>query len=107
MILYVVHCRFDDPALGHDWLAWLRDEHLAAVCAAGALDARVLEVPGPSLGYEVHYRFADASAFEAYERDHAPRLRAEGLARFPPERGLHCTRRVDPIVAYRGPAGIP
>lgn len=105
MILYIVHCRFDDPSLAGEWLAWLRDGHLEAVCAAGALDARVLELPGPPPAYEVHYRFADPSAFEAYERDHAPGLRAEGLARFPPERGLRYTRRVDPIVAYRGPAG--
>jgi hypothetical protein len=30
----------------------------------------------------VQYRLIDAAALEAYLRDHAPRLRADGVARF-------------------------
>ncbi|PJF24091.1 MAG: DUF4286 domain-containing protein, partial [Phototrophicales bacterium] len=36
MISYSVICTFNDAATAQEWIAWLRDEHLAEVCAAGA-----------------------------------------------------------------------
>jgi hypothetical protein len=42
----------------------------------------------------VRYHFPSREAFAAYERDHAPRLRADGLRRFPPERGVSYRRSV-------------
>ena len=71
MIAYTVGCTFTDPAVAEAWLAWLRDGHLADVCAAGALDAEAVRVDGPSgeVRCEARYRFASRRAFEAYERD--------------------------------------
>lgn len=96
---YTVSCTFTDPEVAASWAAWLRDGHLADVCAAGALDAHAVKIDGPEPRYEAHYRFASRAAFEAYERDHAPRLRAEGLAKFPLELGLTYERSVGEIVS--------
>lgn len=100
-ICYTVACTFKDPAIARAWLKWLEDGHLADVCAAGAHHAEAvrLDGEGPELTYEARYRFASRAAFEAYERDHAPRLRAEGLARFPLELGLEYRRTVGESVA--------
>ena len=101
MIAYTVTCEFDDPAVADEWIAWLRSEHLAEVCDAGALDAEVVRFDAPGdqkisaptpIRCEVRYHFASREAFREYERDHAPRLRAAGLKRFPPERGLTYSR---------------
>lgn len=98
MIAYTVSCTFNDPAIADEWIGWLRDEHLAEVCAAGALDAEVIRFDGTPVRCEVRYHFASREAFAIYERDHAPRLRAEGLKRFPPERGLKYERSLGEIV---------
>lgn len=83
---YTVRAAFDDPALAESWVAWLRDGHVAEVLAAGALRAVIvrLDDDGDGVRYAVRYTFPSAVAFAAYERDHAPRLRAEGAGRFPP-----------------------
>ena len=102
MIAYTVACTFTDPAVAAAWIEWLRGGHLADVCAAGALDAQAVRLDDPESGKvrcEARYRFASRRAFEAYERDHAPRLRAEGLARFPLELGLAYERTVADVVA--------
>jgi hypothetical protein len=100
MIAYTVSCTFTDAAVGDEWIAWLRDEHLAEVRAAapGILDAEVIRFDGTPLRCEVRYHFASREAFDAYERDHAPRLRAEGLKRFPPQRGLKYERTLGEVV---------
>lgn len=49
--------------------------------------------PGPGrVGLCTRYRLADRAAVDAYLRDHAPRLRADGIARFGGR--FHATRRV-------------
>lgn len=83
---YTVRATFQDPAIADAWVAWLLAGHVDAVLAAGALSAEIVrldDAPPLSYEYEVRYRFASRAAFEAYERDDAPRLRAEGAARFP------------------------
>jgi len=102
MFSYTVACTFDDPAVAAEWIAWLRDEHLKDVCDAGALDAEVIrcDVATDSKSRcEVRYHFESKAAFDAYVRDHAPRLREEGLKRFPPERGLGYERATGEVVA--------
>ena len=64
------------------FLAWLVDGHIEDVCAAGALTGEIV-LRDDALVVESRYTFASRAAFLAYERDHAPRLRAEGLALFP------------------------
>lgn len=107
MFAYTVTCTFDDSAVADEWIHWLDKTHLADVCHAGALDGEVVlldeaDAPGKTI-VQVRYHFADRVAFEQYERDHAPRLREDGLQRFPLERGLHYARSTGTIVAaFRG-----
>ncbi len=98
-IAYTVACTFTDPEVAESWAAWLRDGHLADVCAAGAIAAQAVKIDGDALRYEARYRFVSRAAFDAYERDHAPRLRAEGLAKFPLDLGLTYERSVGEIVS--------
>jgi hypothetical protein len=98
-IAYTVGCTFVDANVAAEWIAWLRDEHLGDVCAAGALDAEVVRLDGDETICEVRYHFESRASFETYERDHAPRLREEGLSRFPLERGLTYERAVGEVVA--------
>lgn len=104
MIAYTVSAIFEDARVAEEWIAWLRHEHLAEVCAAGALDAEVIRMDPPDstpqetrVRCEVRYHFSSREAFDAYVRDHAPRLRAEGLQRFPPERGVTYGRSLGPV----------
>lgn len=98
MYAYTVHCRFDLEDIALHWVQWLRDGHLADVIAAGALSAEIVRVDSDAVEYEVRYRFASREAFDNYVRDHALRLRAAGVARFPLELGLHYTRSSGEIV---------
>lgn len=94
MLCYTVSSEFDDLRVADEYQAWLVDHHLADVCAAGALDAELVRLDAEPQRIEVRYHFASRQAFADYERDHAPRLRAEGLARFAPERGVRMQRSI-------------
>ncbi len=98
-VAYTVAVTFADAALADEWLRWLKGGHLADVLAGGAVEAEVVELDGPPRSFEARYRFPSQRAFEAYERDHAPRLRAEGLRLFPVEKGV--TYRLT-VVRVRG-----
>jgi hypothetical protein len=76
-----------DAAIRGEYLRWLAG-HVAEICALpGFLDARILEVtdPPPAPGrasLSVQYRLTGPQALGIYLAEHAPRLRAEGIARF-------------------------
>lgn len=70
----------------------MRDEHLAAVIQTGALHGEVVRLDGDQLHFEARYQFAGRADFDRYVRDHAPRLRAEGLRRFPGGEVVHYER---------------
>lgn len=89
---YVVHATFEDSAVREEWIAWLRDGHAAEVMGGGAVSAEVIRLDGEVLAAEARYRFGSREAFRRYEREVAPTLRADGLARFPPERGVRYLR---------------
>jgi hypothetical protein len=91
-IAYTVAVTFTDPALVEPWLRWLRDGHVADVLAGGATFAAVVAMDSPPHAYEVHYLFPSREAFERYQREHAPRLREEGLRLFGPEKGVSYRR---------------
>ena len=96
---YTVRATFASDALCEEWVEWLRSEHLREVCEAGAVDAEVIRFDGEPRCCEVRYHFESRAAFIAYERDHAPRLRADGLARFPVERGVKYERATGEVIA--------
>ena len=101
MFAYTVHCTFENPAVVPSWIAWLEDEHLADMLDAGAACGEIVRLDGSPASCEARYLYDSREDFEAYERDHAPRLRAEGLRRFPPEAGLAYTRTIGEVVDSR------
>lgn len=76
-----------DASVEADYRIWLH-AHVAEILALpGFLDAHVFDVvdPPPAPGRIAictHYRLIDHNALQAYLEEHAPRLRADGVARF-------------------------
>jgi hypothetical protein len=104
MLVYTVECTFADEAVATSFVAWLVREHVADVVRAGAIDGEVVRVDGEPLRCEVRYRFASREAFATYERDHAPRLRAEGARQIPFEGAVTFRRTTGELVtSTRGP----
>jgi len=97
-IAYTVAATFPDQPTADQWLAWLRQGHIAAVLAGGATSAEVVELDGPAHAFEVRYHFPARAVFDRYEKDFAPRLRAEGLKLFPVERGIAYRRSLGTII---------
>jgi hypothetical protein len=96
LFAYTVTCDFVDEVLADAWDRWLREEHAADVCRAGALDAEIVRLDGAAR-IECRYHFASREDFARYEREHAPRLRAEGLARVPHEGAVRFTRSLGEV----------
>ena len=102
---YTVTATFEDERVLEEWVLWLRTGHLADVELGGALSSEVirfdLDGDTPSLTCEARYRFESRETFARYVREFAPALRAEGLAKFPPERGVQYRRATGTVVAGR------
>jgi hypothetical protein len=84
-IIYSVTATISDPLLAREYTAWLAGGHIQDVVRAGALSGELLEFDDDGSGcvrVQARYVFVNPDAFEAYVRDHAPRLRGEGLAKF-------------------------
>ena len=98
-IEYRVTATIPDEALVGEYLRWLIEGHLEAVIAGGAYQASLLQrVDADPAEIESVYRFASEEDFATYEKDFAPALRAEGLARFG-ESGISFSRRVSLCLA--------
>lgn len=86
-----------DAAIVADYRAWLAAHVDEILALPGFTGARVFEVldPAPADGRAsicVQYALRDAASLDNYLREHAPRLRADGMARFGGR--FHATRRV-------------
>ena len=82
------------------YLEWIQSGHLDQVRRGGATTATLVKVLEPASPLEVAsiYTFASREAFDVYLRDHAPRLRSEGVARFGPQSGVTFRRQVGTIL---------
>ena len=86
MIVYEVNLEIE-AGIAPEYRRWL-DTHVATILTLpGFTGARILEVLDPALPSArialcVQYTLVDAAALDGYLREHAPRLRAEGTARF-------------------------
>lgn len=91
---YTVQCEFtgNDQDLIDRWLNWLLPGHIQDVIDCGAIAAEVIKLESDNPTFAINYTFPDQDAFVVYERDHAPRLRAEGKQLFPHEWGLVYSR---------------
>lgn len=100
-IVYTVMAEFDDLAVASEWVHWLQNGHLAEVLQGGATQAMIVRVEPTDrhpLRFESRYRFPSMAAFIEYETNHAPKLRAEGLAKFPASRGVRMTRQLAEVL---------
>ena len=97
-IAYTVKCTSADEEKTAAWLAWLRGGHMQEVIASGASSAEIIRIDGTPGTYEVRYIFPDRRTYDSYIREHAPRLRADGLKRFPPEDGFSYDRTTGEII---------
>ncbi|MFZ4576077.1 MAG: DUF4286 family protein [Phycisphaerales bacterium] len=98
-LAYCVTATFPDEATRDEYAHWLEHGHLQGVIAGGATDAALLIPDDPPGRWRVHarYTFQSRDAFDRYVREAAPALRAEGLARFPPARGVSFERELAAI----------
>lgn len=101
-IRYTVGVTFPDADIAPKWLDWLRNGHVAAVLQGGATSAEAFAVDGTSNVFEVVYRFPDRAAFDRYEREFAPTLRAEGQALFPASSGIIYRRGIAELLVRLG-----
>lgn len=100
-VLYTVRATCKDLHQCGRYLSWLAPSHVEAVKEAGASGVRIMlyrgEQPGELPYVETQYSFPSRKAFDAYVRDHAPALRADGAKHFPPESGVVFERRLGEI----------
>ena len=104
-VIYEVNVDIDAD-IETEYRAWIAD-HVREICALpGVLGATVFDVVDPiaapgHVSLCVQYDMRDAHALQTYLRDHAPRLRAEGVARFG-ERARASRRVLNPSPTGRG-----
>jgi Domain of unknown function (DUF4286) len=99
-VWYMVTATLPDEDTRDAYVEWLRAGHLEQVIRGGASGARLVRIDEPARPLEVAsvYTFPDRAAFDTYVRDHAPRLRAEGLSKFGPGSGVTFRRQVGTIL---------
>lgn len=76
-----------EAGIGDAFDDWLEGHIREIVALPGFIDARLSRVDDPAalpghLSLCVQYTLRDAAALDAYLREHAPRMRADGQARF-------------------------
>ncbi|MCA9524776.1 MAG: DUF4286 family protein [Myxococcales bacterium] len=96
-VIYAVTATVPE-ALVEAYVAWLLGGHVQAVVAGGAEQAWVTRL-GPDQ-VESRYLFASPEALAAYERDVAPGLRADGVARFVEPHGVTFRRASGPLLGH-------
>ena len=97
MIVYEVRVSVE-AAIAADYRAWL-DGHIHEILAVpGFQEAELLreDDDGERAVWTIRYHLESRTALETYLRDHAPRLRADGQARF--GNRFTATRRVLELV---------
>lgn len=105
-ILYSVTASLPDEPTAQAYIGWLGNGHVEAVLKCGASRGWVVRVlpddPTPRATQPVRvrssYLFPSRDAYETYVREHAPALRADGLARFGPERGVTMVRELSEVL---------
>lgn len=99
-ICYMVVATLPDAATAQEYVAWLEDGHVDAVINHGAHSAMIVRLEPRSGKPRVmtQYVFPTRELFDRYVAHFAPALRADGLKKFPPERGIAFERTIGEIV---------
>jgi hypothetical protein len=98
-VIYEVNLQLR-PDLAGVYLSWLH-AHVAEILALPGFESATIgrdREPAADGWLQLccHYRLRDASALDDYLREHAPRLRADGIARF--GEGFRASRRILDLV---------
>lgn len=102
-VYYAVICTIENQSKVSEWVDWLEKGHIDDVKKGGATDARIIRHDPEEGGtegattLEVQYIFPDRQAFDHYVAEYAPKLRQEGLEKFPPEDGFSYARRIGEV----------
>jgi FMN phosphatase YigB (HAD superfamily) len=80
-ITYEVRAKPRDEDTLREWVAWMEREHMDRVLATGLVRSAKLESDG-SGGLRAVYSLRRRAHLDRYFEEYAPRLRAEGLAKF-------------------------
>ena len=99
MYRYTVSAEFTTQATAAEWLHWLKEGHIQEVLACGATAAEIVHLDDAVTAYEIRYVFPDRETYVRYRDEHAPRLQAEGLERFPESSGVQYQRSTGLIEA--------
>lgn len=99
-IAYSVTATLPDEATAHEYIEWLEDGHIDRVIEGGAHSGMIVRMVDPAtpIRVETRYIFSNQARFDEYLRTAAPALRADGLKRFPPSRGITFERRVGVVL---------
>lgn len=99
-LAYMVIATLPSEAVAEEYVEWLLGGHVAAVAEGGATVGEVIRLDvedGDPPRVMSRYEFASRGAFERYVREVAPALRAEGLEKFGPGRGVGYQRFVGEV----------
>ena len=100
-ICYMVTATLPGAAMADEYVAWLEDGHVDQVVEAGAHSAMIVRLEPDAVGLPrvmTQYVFPSRHAFDEYVQRHAPALRADGLKRFGPEKGVRFERAIGEVV---------
>jgi len=100
-VCYTVQAGFRDQRTADEYVAWLAGGHTREVVEGGATSAMIVRLDPEASGNPrvvCQYIFPSRSAFDSYVAHTAPRLRADGLAKFPAERGVTFSRTLGEVI---------
>ena len=100
VIAYTVSVTLPDEPTAQEYIGWLEGGHLAAVIAGGATSAQIIRIQSNAepIQLEIRYLFPNQQVFDRYVAEVAPALRADGVRRFPPERGIRFERHSGVVI---------
>lgn len=99
-VAYTVTATLPDEPTRDRYEQWLTGGHVQAVMAGGASSAQVIRLTDRPLTVQARYEFPSDEVFQGYLRDHAPQLRAEGLALFATKPAVIFRREVGTILEF-------
>lgn len=94
-VCYCVIATLPNEPTAAEYIAWLEDGHVDQVIAGGAHTGMIVRLEPEADGRPrvmTQYIFSTRQTFDQYVERHAPALRADGLKRFSPERGIAFAR---------------
>lgn len=105
-VLYAVVATLPDAAVAEEYIHWLEDGHIDQVIKGGAHSGMIVRLergagdglPPEAVQVMTQYVFSTRELFDHYVVEAAPALRADGLKRFGPERGVRMQRMVGEIL---------